>query len=289
MATGRREAQRDRMRARLLAAALDLFAVNGFDATTIDQIAGRADVARQTVLNHYPHKRDFVRAWGRQRRDHLVGLAEQTGPDEPARMRLRRYYAALAQMNERERGLTRMLNVSLRNDEVRALQWPVPDAVLSAIRRGQARGELDPDASPSRAAEVLTAIYADTLSRWLTEGAPPFDLSAALAEKLDLVLTGLAAHDPARRRSICEAFNVPSDQQIESQIEALESERETLRQREATTDPTRAEDAARLEEIRVDLDRLWDFLRQRRALRSSGGDPDLATERSAETVEKYWQ
>jgi hypothetical protein len=82
---------------------------------------------------------------------------------------------------------------------------------------------------------------------------------------------------------------MPSDEQIESQIEALESERERLRQREGTADPTVREDAARLEEIRIDLDRLWDFLRQRRALRSAGENPDLASERSAETVEKYWQ
>jgi hypothetical protein len=80
-----------------------------------------------------------------------------------------------------------------------------------------------------------------------------------------------------------------SDEQIESQIEALESERERLRQREGTADPTVREDSARLEEIRIDLDRLWDFLRQRRALRSAGENPDLASERSAETVEKYWQ
>ncbi|MGB9182916.1 MAG: DUF2630 family protein [Solirubrobacteraceae bacterium] len=82
---------------------------------------------------------------------------------------------------------------------------------------------------------------------------------------------------------------MPSDEQIESQIEVLEAERERLRRREGSADPTVEEDAARLEEIRIDLDRLWDFLRQRRALRSAGENPDLASERSAETVEKYWQ
>jgi len=88
---------------------------------------------------------------------------------------------------------------------------------------------------------------------------------------------------------MCEASRMPSDEEIETQIEALESEREKLRQREGSMDPTLDEDAARLEEIRIDLDRLWDLLRQRRALRSAGENPDLASERSAETVEKYWQ
>jgi hypothetical protein len=82
---------------------------------------------------------------------------------------------------------------------------------------------------------------------------------------------------------------VPSDEEIEAQIDALESEREKLRQREGSADPTLEQDAARVEEIRIDLDRLWDLLRQRRALRDAGENPDLASERSAETVEKYWQ
>jgi hypothetical protein len=88
---------------------------------------------------------------------------------------------------------------------------------------------------------------------------------------------------------MCKACPVPSDEQIESQIEKLESERERLREKEGHRDPTLEEDTARLDEIRIDLDRLWDLLRQRRALRDAGQDPDLAAERSAETVEKYWQ
>ena len=191
MPTGRREARRAQMRARLLTAALHLFGEQGYDGTTIDQIAERADVARQTVLNHYPHKRDFPRAWGQQRRDRLLDLAESGGPEEPVRERLSRYYAALARINEDERELTRMLYVSLWHDDVLAHQRPVPDAILDAIQQGQHSGELAPDMDSSAAAEVLTAIYFDTLSRWLVEPDPPFDLQAALQRKLDLVLAGL--------------------------------------------------------------------------------------------------
>jgi hypothetical protein len=82
---------------------------------------------------------------------------------------------------------------------------------------------------------------------------------------------------------------MPSDEQISEQIERLEHERESLFKRESIEDRARAADAGRLEEIRVDLDRLWDLLRQRRALRGAGQDPNLANERAAETVERYWQ
>jgi hypothetical protein len=82
---------------------------------------------------------------------------------------------------------------------------------------------------------------------------------------------------------------MPSDEQITEQIETLESEREELHRREAGDDPQRAEDATRLAEIKVELDRLWDLRRQRRALRDAGQDPDQAQERSADTVEHYRQ
>jgi hypothetical protein len=49
------------------------------------------------------------------------------------------------------------------------------------------------------------------------------------------------------------------------------------------------DDQLRLDEIRVQLDQCWDLLRQRRALREFGKDPDNARPRPAEIVEKYEQ
>jgi Protein of unknown function (DUF2630) len=82
---------------------------------------------------------------------------------------------------------------------------------------------------------------------------------------------------------------MPSDEQIRDVIERLEGEREELRRREGASDPNFAQDASRLEEIRAELDQLWDLLRQRQALRDAGEDPDKAHERSSGTVENYWQ
>ena len=80
------------------------------------------------------------------------------------------------------------------------------------------------------------------------------------------------------------------DQQIQAEIEGLEQRQQELRHREGelaeqpeAVEPLRTE----LEDIRVELDKLWDLLRQRRALRDSGGDPDEASERDADTVEGY--
>jgi hypothetical protein len=45
----------------------------------------------------------------------------------------------------------------------------------------------------------------------------------------------------------------------------------------------------RKRDLEVTLDQLWDTLRQRRAKRNAGQDPDAASERSAGTVEGYLQ
>ncbi len=47
------------------------------------------------------------------------------------------------------------------------------------------------------------------------------------------------------------------------------------------------QDRARLTEIAVELDRCWDLLRQRRALREFGRNPDEAEVRAAGVVENY--
>jgi AcrR family transcriptional regulator len=176
------------MRERLLSAALELFALNGFAETTIDQIAARADVARQTVLNHFPHKADFARAWGQERRDRLAAVGERAGLDESARTLVHRHLAALAEMSEHERDLTRSMLQSLTPTEVFLYIRAVPAAV---IERGQAQGEFSSGADPHAAAEILTSMYVGTLSRWLIDGPPPFDLAQALAARLELVLVGL--------------------------------------------------------------------------------------------------
>jgi hypothetical protein len=78
------------------------------------------------------------------------------------------------------------------------------------------------------------------------------------------------------------------DTQIHGSIEQMVAEEHALWEREAAGNAT-DDDHKRLDEIKVSLDQCWDLLRQRRALRNAGQDPDAAAERSADVVEKYQQ
>jgi hypothetical protein len=48
-----------------------------------------------------------------------------------------------------------------------------------------------------------------------------------------------------------------------------------------------ADTARRLSDLQVQLDQCWDLLRQRRALRETGGDPSTAAVRPPDVVERY--
>jgi len=83
-----------------------------------------------------------------------------------------------------------------------------------------------------------------------------------------------------------------SDETIAETIERLVSEEHELREREAGDSHSAdalAADKQRLQAVEVELDRCWDLLRQRRAKREFGDDPDDAQARDAETVERYLQ
>jgi Protein of unknown function (DUF2630) len=79
-----------------------------------------------------------------------------------------------------------------------------------------------------------------------------------------------------------------ADEGVHNHIEQLVAEEHQLWQREQAGQAT-DDDRKRLAEVKVALDQSWDLLRQRRALREAGLDPDAAGERNPEVVEKYWQ
>jgi hypothetical protein len=79
-----------------------------------------------------------------------------------------------------------------------------------------------------------------------------------------------------------------NDAQIHETIEQLVAEEHDLWEREAAGTAS-DEDRRRNRALKVSLDQMWDLLRQRRALREAGSDPDEADFRHSEVVEGYEQ
>jgi len=74
-----------------------------------------------------------------------------------------------------------------------------------------------------------------------------------------------------------------TDKSVLNLIERLVTEEKELYARSEMSDAQRR----RLSTINVELDQCWDLLRQRRALREFGRDPDEADLRPAKVVENY--
>jgi Protein of unknown function (DUF2630) len=72
-----------------------------------------------------------------------------------------------------------------------------------------------------------------------------------------------------------------------SHINELVAEEKALREQLQHGEISESEEHTRLRRLEIQLDQCWDLLRQRRALRETGGDPGDAAVRPADEVEGY--
>jgi Protein of unknown function (DUF2630) len=80
-----------------------------------------------------------------------------------------------------------------------------------------------------------------------------------------------------------------SDEAVLGHINELVEQEHELQSRSHEGEGLSEDDARRLHRVETQLDQCWDLLRQRRARRHAGQDPDQATVRDVETVEHYRQ
>ncbi|KAA9166493.1 TetR/AcrR family transcriptional regulator [Amycolatopsis acidicola] len=73
----RHERRRRQTRDKIAQTALTLFSERGYEAVTIAEIAETADVAKQTVVNHFPAKEDLLLAWHRPVEADVIDLIDQ--------------------------------------------------------------------------------------------------------------------------------------------------------------------------------------------------------------------
>jgi hypothetical protein len=80
-----------------------------------------------------------------------------------------------------------------------------------------------------------------------------------------------------------------SDEAVLAHISDLVDQEHDLQSRSSEGEGLSEDDTRRLNRVEAQLDQCWDLLRQRRARRHAGQDPDDAHVRDVETVEHYRQ
>ncbi len=193
---GRRERKRLAVHRSLLDAASRLFAERGVYRTTVDDIAEAADVARQTVFNHFPYKEAFALELGaegiRQIAERASALLEAGMPalDVLDRCAHQLLDAGLVQ-GECMVVVAREL---LHPDEERAIRAAervplchlIEGVLLQAREEGSVRDDLPLDIVATRMSAILTSILAQIMTR------DPQVLRRDLSVCFDIWLNGIS-------------------------------------------------------------------------------------------------
>jgi len=188
MPPGLRELKKQRTRAAIQAAALDLISRQGYDATTCEQIAAAAEVSPATFFRYFPTKEDVVLT---DDYDPLITFAVSTRPaDENPLLAARRGMAhALAELDSDAMAVVRtrtalLLSVPALRNRLQEQMSDTRSAFASAFapRLGVASTDLQ--------VQVLAAACAAAISvaveTWATgdrELAPTVDEALAALEQ----------------------------------------------------------------------------------------------------------
>lgn len=190
------------MRGRILDAAIACFLDKGFDTTTIEEIADRADVARATVFNHFAEKRDLLSAYLSRRREELVELLRrETRADVGARQRLYDALDLIATFNERDVAEAReLIGAWWRSGGTTAREPYTAFVLAEVVAAGQREGEFRADIDPALVGSLILDAYAGLLLRWVASPEErPFSLRDTLRQVCGVVLDGISSPSAPKR------------------------------------------------------------------------------------------
>jgi TetR/AcrR family transcriptional regulator, cholesterol catabolism regulator len=192
----RRERKKEETKDRIFNAAFALFKRQGVEATTIDEICDKADVAKGTFFNYFPHKEAvfgyLAEDWFAQAEAESETILARPGPVGPQLIAM---FSELAAFYEEEPALARyvlqewMQNQHGEDDEM-CRHWD--DLALRLIRKLQANGELRTDETAERLAGVIQCVHQGTILEFVESPEPPFPLKSELRRRLTLAIEGLA-------------------------------------------------------------------------------------------------
>lgn len=194
---GRRERRKLEVAQRIRQAAVELFSEKGYDATTVEEIAERADVAKATFFNHFPRKDALLHAISEDLLEQI--RAAHGSPDTwtgSAIERLRRLFHTLASTAEKDPALYRTIVIenmrTFWDKGCRAhTEAEFRKLTRGLVRRAVELGELNDDVDVDVGASLLEAAYMTTIIEWLREGAARGAVRRTLDAKFDVIFDGL--------------------------------------------------------------------------------------------------
>ncbi len=195
---GKREQNKLEKRERIRDAAERLFAKQGYEQTTIREVAEEAEVASGTVFLYARDKEDLLFLVMHER---LRQTSDDALATVPKRARLADAWAhvfgVIFQMYGKHEALARPFIRLLPGargfnaDLVNALTQTFLQRLALQVQEAQGRGEVRADVDPLQAAVTVFGLYFTALMSWLSGYASAAELPQLFAQSLDLLFRGL--------------------------------------------------------------------------------------------------
>ena len=192
---GRRERKKLEVRARIYAAARELFATQGFDATTVDEIAHTADVAPATFFNHFHSKQALLSLMTAEVVDHLHAMTVESLVGEgDAIERLRRFIDRAAKDISENRDPARdTLLEFIRLDGTPAGPHPYLERLfepfVDLLADGQKEGCVRDDHPAPFLSQMIVGILNSAITSWLAN--PDYPVEEGLHAASDFAIETL--------------------------------------------------------------------------------------------------
>ena len=191
----------------ILSEACKVFAKLGFQKASVDDIARRAGVGKGTIYLAAPSKKDlFYEVLLREIRGWNATLQKRIDPRRPAEQLLTELaLSSLATMDDRP--LVRDLlmgqhqevlpDLKERLDELRRIGiQPIVEVLEIGIDQGAFRADLDVD----EVARILLDLHTATVMFVVGQDRDPLRLARRSKSAFDLILRGLTAHPPTKKK-----------------------------------------------------------------------------------------
>ena len=196
---GRRERRKAEIRARIYSVARELFAKQGFEATTVDEIARVADVAPATFFNHFQSKQALLGLMTGEVFEELhTMIAKYLDPtaEGSSSDKLRAFVSAASEGISASRGVSRhVLLEFIRSDSTPAGPHPYLERLIEPfvelIQTGQRTGEMRRDEDPAFLAQMAVGMMNSAITSWLAN--PDYPVEEGLVRAAEFALQTLRA------------------------------------------------------------------------------------------------
>ncbi|MGC7870193.1 TetR/AcrR family transcriptional regulator [Desulfosporosinus sp. SYSU MS00001] len=190
---GRVERKKKETQQKIIKVAMDLFQSQGFNNTTMEQIAEEADIARKTLYNHFPVKEaivdDYVRGISKEFTQQALATLPEL-PDTRSRLlnTLGKVYKEV-EINQELIGISLGYRFKNMSQGAGYESGGTHSLLAEIIKLGQEAGEIRQDISAKLLVKQLDFLRGFIVMEWLNDSSK-IELSKEIVNMVDLFLEG---------------------------------------------------------------------------------------------------